>query len=130
MGRVIRWGATYFAILFGIGFVLGTFRVLWLEPRLGVRLAQLLEAPLMFAAIVLVGRWIGQRLGGVDITSRLSVGALAAACILAADLLVGVGLRNMTVVEVFTLRDPISGSVYYLLVAFTAVAPCLGRDVP
>jgi hypothetical protein len=29
----------------------------------------------------------------------------------------------MTWVEVFTTRDPVSGPVYYALVAFTAVAP-------
>ncbi len=59
----------------------------------------------------------------------LGVGALAAGLVLAADVFVGVGIRSMSVVEVFVTRDPISGAVYYALVGFTAVAPWLfGRN--
>jgi hypothetical protein len=36
---------------------------------------------------------------------------------------VGVGLRGMTVAEVFGDRDPVSGTVYYALVALMALAP-------
>ncbi|MFN8910213.1 MAG: hypothetical protein ACK5YW_13120, partial [Betaproteobacteria bacterium] len=59
VATVLRWAALYFAAVFGTGFVLGPLRVLWLEPRLGVRAAELLEAPFMLSAIVLAGRWAG-----------------------------------------------------------------------
>jgi hypothetical protein len=36
---------------------------------------------------------------------------------------VGVGLRAMTAAEVFGGRDPVSGTVYYALVALVALAP-------
>ncbi|MBP8980809.1 MAG: hypothetical protein KBG09_06155 [Syntrophobacterales bacterium] len=127
---ITRWAAIYFAIVFGVGFVLGPIRVLWLEPRLGVRLAELIEAPFMCLAIILAGRWVGQSLRSRSgEAAMLGVGALAAGLVLAADVFVGVGIRSMSVVEVFVTRDPISGAVYYALVGFTAVAPWLfGRN--
>lgn len=120
----------FFAILFGVGFALGLIRVSWLEPKLGVRVAELIEAPFMFLAIVMAGRWIGKQLRiGYGAAAKLAVGALAAGLILGADVVVGVGLRGMTVLEVFASRDPISGSVYYALLVLTAAAPWLfGRS--
>lgn len=122
--RIGRWGVLYFAILFGIGFMLGPIRVYWLEPRVGVRIAELIESPFMLLAIILAGRWVGRQLGiGYTEVSKLAVGAVAAVLILGADLLVGVGLRKMSALEVFISRDPISGFIYYLLVALAAVTP-------
>lgn len=123
-GPVVRWAGIYFALVFGVGFVLGPVRVLWVEPRVGSRLAELIEAPFMLTAIVLAGRWVGGRLrAGYGPGARLGVGLLAAALVLAADVGVGVGLRGMTVTGVFTARDPVAGAVYYLLVGWTALAP-------
>ncbi len=121
---VLRWAALYFVAVFGTGFVLGPIRVLWLEPRLGVRAAELTEAPFMLCAILLAGQWVGRRLRRrASAPATLAVGMVAASLVLAADLVVGMGLRGMTWVEVFTARDPVSGPVYYALVALTAVAP-------
>lgn len=119
------WAGRYFAVVFAVGFVLGPIRVLWLEPELGGRLAQLIEAPILAIAIVIAGRWVGRQLvrAGYRGAGRIGVGTLAAGLVLAADAVVGVGLRGMSVLEVFTGRDPVSGAVYYRLVAWTAVAP-------
>ena len=38
----------YFTLVFGAGFVLGIIRTLWVARRLGRRIAELMEAPLMF----------------------------------------------------------------------------------
>lgn len=124
--RIALRAAAYFGIVFGVGFLLGPIRVLWLEPRLGVRTAELIEAPFMLLAIVLAGRWVDRRLGDESgAAARLGVGVLAAGLVLGADVGVGVGLRGMSVVDVFTQRDPVSGPVYYALVALTAFAPWL-----
>lgn len=128
MRGTLAWAAVYFCAVFGTGFVLGPIRVLWLEPRLGVRAAELLEAPFMLLAIFLAGRWVGGRLRHrAGTASALAVGLLAAGLVLAADLAVGVGLRGMTWVEVFTARDPVSGPVYYGLVVLTGLAPWFFR---
>ncbi|MCS6807023.1 MAG: hypothetical protein RMM98_09600 [Acidobacteriota bacterium] len=63
--NVLRWvkpSATYIAIVFGVGFALGPICVVWLEPRLGVRTAELIEAPFMLLAVILAGRLVGRRL--------------------------------------------------------------------
>jgi hypothetical protein len=41
-----------FAMVFGVGFVLGTVRTLWVVPRFGNRTAELLELPLKHLAQV------------------------------------------------------------------------------
>jgi hypothetical protein len=121
---ILRWSGIYFGAVFGVGFLLGPIRVLWLEPRLGERAAQLIEAPFMLLATVLAGRWVGGHLrSGYGACARLAIGALAAGLVLLADLGVGVGLRGMTMAEVFGGRDPVSGAVYYALVALMALAP-------
>ena len=121
---MLKAAAIYFGIVFGTGFLLGPFRVLLLEPRVGARTAELLEAPVMLLAIVLVGRWVGRRwCSGFGSGARLGVGLIVAGLILGADLAVGVGLRGMSAVEVFAGRDPVSGTVYYALVALTAAMP-------
>lgn len=120
----MKSAAIYFAIVFGVGFALGPIRILGLEPRLGVRTAELIEAPVMLLAVILAARWVGRRLcAGFSPAARLGVGLVAAGIVLIADMAVGVGLRDMSFLEVFTARDPVSGSVYYALVALTAVAP-------
>jgi hypothetical protein len=50
--------ASYFTLVFGTGFVLGTIRVLWVVPQLGLRNAELLEQPIMLVALFLSARWI------------------------------------------------------------------------
>jgi hypothetical protein len=122
--RILKPAAVYFSLVFGVGFVLGPLRVLLLEPRVGPRTAELVEAPLMLTAILVIGSWVARRLcRGRSATARLGVGLTAAGLVLAADFAVGVGLRGMSVVEVVTGRDPVTGSIYYGLVALTAVAP-------
>jgi hypothetical protein len=49
--HALKAGAAYFALVFGTGFALGTIRTLWIVPRLGIRTAELLEAPFMLVAI-------------------------------------------------------------------------------
>ena len=55
-------GALYAIIVFLIGFILGTIRVLLVAPRLGETTAVILEAPMMLAASWFVCRWCVDRL--------------------------------------------------------------------
>ena len=57
MTTALKAGATYFTIVYLVGFVLGTVRVLVLVPRIGEVAAVLLETPIMLAA-----SWIASRL--------------------------------------------------------------------
>ena len=63
--QILKAGALYFALVFGAGFVLGAIRILWIVPRFGTRIAELMETPIMFVVTILAARWIVRRLGFV-----------------------------------------------------------------
>jgi hypothetical protein len=121
--HAVTAGAAYFALVFGVGFALGTIRTLWMVPLLGIRTAEILEAPFMLVAIWLAGGLIGRRfLIAESSAARVAVGAFALALLLAAEILMGVAFQGLSLVEVFTKHDPVSGSIYYaLLGVFTAM---------
>ncbi|MEO6715720.1 MAG: hypothetical protein ABIM50_00515 [Novosphingobium sp.] len=61
MKRSLIAATVYFLILFTLGFVLGTIRVLFVASRIGVLGATLAEVPLMLAAAILMCRWTVRR---------------------------------------------------------------------
>lgn len=126
MARILKLSWLYFCLIFGAGFVLGPMRVLFLEPRLGERTAQLLEMPVMLLVIWLAAGWLIQR-SAQNLSSKglLGFGLLAVSYVLVADVGVGVGLRSMTIAEVFLNRDPVAGSAYYGLLVLAAIMPWL-----
>ena len=122
--KVLLAAAVYFALVFGTGFVLGTIRVLFVVPLVGVRAAELIESPVMLLAVVLAARWVVRRFcRGYGGGKLLGVGVVAISILLAAEIAVGVGLRGMSFAEVFTDRDPVSGPVYFGLLGLFAVMP-------
>ncbi len=124
--QALKAGLLYFALVFGAGFVLGPIRVLWLVPRLGERIAELLELPVMLVVIVLSARWIVRRFALPPVAaSRLAMGGLAIGLLLAAEFAVVLWLRGMTLAEYFATRDPVSGTAYYAALAAFAVMPML-----
>lgn len=54
MTRAWQAGSAYFLLIFGLGFVLGTLRVLVVAPRLGPLAAVLVELPVILTAAWLV----------------------------------------------------------------------------
>jgi hypothetical protein len=124
--RALRAGALYFALVFGAGFALGTFRVLVVVPRLGARAAELIEAPLMLAFTFLAARWTVKRLAvPPQWTRRLEMGAVALGLLLAAEFTLVLGLRGLSLREYFATLDPVSGTVYYSLLGVFALMPVL-----
>ena len=84
IARVVGAGLLYFALTFGAGFLLGPIRILVLEPRVGVRAAELLEIPVMIGVTLLAARWVTRRLAVPPATGpRLGMGLLAAGLLLA-----------------------------------------------
>ena len=126
MARVVGAGVLYFALTFGAGFLLGPIRILVLEPRLGVRAAELLEIPVMIGVTLLAARWVTARLAVPTATGpRLGMGLLAAGLLLAAEFTLVLRLRGLTLEDYFASRDPISGSAYYASVLLLALLPLL-----
>lgn len=117
---------TYFALVFGAGFVLGSIRVPFLVPRLGERLAELIEMPFMFAVIVMSARFVTKRFAlPAASMPRLGVGFVALGLLVAAEILLVVALQDRTLGEYVASRDPLSGTVYLAMLAVFAVMPLI-----
>jgi hypothetical protein len=132
VSRVPLAALHYFACVFGAGFVLGAIRVPLLVPRLGVRWAELVEMPLMAAVIVVAARWIVRRHAlPAGAAVRLGVGFAALALLLAAEAGLAVALQGGSIAEVVASRDPVSGTVYALMLVVFALMPLfVARNAP
>ena len=116
----------YFGIVLGTGFALGAVRVPLLVPRLGERYAELLEMPIMLLVIVLAARYVVKRFNlAPDPVIRLQVGFAALAVSVAAELLLATVLQSQSLTQYLSSRDPVSGSVYLLLLLVFALMPAL-----
>jgi len=92
----IKAGAAYFFMVFALGFVLGTIRVLWLVPMMGEAAAVAAEQPVILTASWLAARWLVQRYDMVRARDRLTMGASAFALLMIAELLLAVSLFGQT----------------------------------
>ena len=122
----LKAGATYFGIVFGAGFVFGTIRQLWAVPRLGEMTAELIEMPFMLVVIVLAAGWTVSRFRIEPLfRPRLVVGLIALGLLLFAELTLVLGLRQLTLPEYIETRDPVSGTVYLVMLGVYALMPSL-----
>jgi hypothetical protein len=124
--QILKAAMLYFAVVCGAGFVLGPFRILWVVPRLGTRMAELLEAPVMFVITIVAARWIVRRLAVPRTpSSRLGMGCIALSLMLIAEFTLVLWLRGLSIREYLAGRDPIAGTVYYAMLGAFAVMPLL-----
>src|SRR5512144_2213284 len=124
--RKFQAGRVYFALVFGVGFVLGSIPVPFLVPRIGVRYAELLEMPFMFFAVLLSARYIVGRYHLPPTSfARLSVGFIALALLLAAELLLNTLVLRQSLAEYVASKDPVSGTAYVVMLGLFAVMPWL-----
>jgi len=124
--QILKAGLLYFALVFGAGFVLGPIRILWVVPRFGTRIGELMEAPIMFAITIAAARWVVRRLAVPSILSRrLGMGCVALSLLLIGEFALVLWLRGLSVREYLAGRDPVSGTVYYLILGVFAIMPLL-----
>ena len=104
--------------------MLGTIRTLWVVPRFGARTAELIETPIMLVVTILSARWIVTRLVVPSrFFSRLGMGCLALALLLIPEFTLVLWIRGISINEYFASRDPISGTVYYIMLVAFALMP-------
>lgn len=127
--RIATAALLYFAIVFGVGFVLGPIRVLWLEPRLGPVIATIGEAPFLLATMVVASRWVPRvvRLRQ-DLGSLALMGLGALALQQSADLAVGSRLRGISPAEQLGNFATTQGVIYAALLAAFKMIPLLCRS--
>jgi hypothetical protein len=122
--QILKAGVLYFALVFGAGFVLGAVRTLWVVPRVGARKGELIEMPIMLVVTIVAARWIVLHFAiSSEALVRLGVGGIGFALLLAAEFGLVVWLRGLSVREYLATRDPVSGTVYYLMLVVFAIMP-------
>jgi hypothetical protein len=116
----------YFILVFGAGFVLGPIRIMWIVPRFGTRIAELMETPIMFLVIIVAARWIARRLAvPYTLSIRLGMGCVALGLLLVAEFTLVLWIRGLSISEYLASRDPVSGTVYYVMLCVFAIMPLL-----
>jgi hypothetical protein len=121
--RIAAAAMLYFAVVFGVGFLLGPIRVLWLEPKLGPTIASLCEAPFLLIAMVVGAHWVPHFVRLRPSWPSLALmggGALVLQQL--ADFAVGISLRGLAPSEQLAHFSTAHGLIYAgLLVAFAAM---------
>jgi len=113
------------------GFLLGLVRIPLLVPFLGERWAELIEMPVMLLVIIMAARWVPERFGLKAKPGKcFAMGMLALLWMLAAETGLVLLVQDRSISEYIMGRDPVSGSVYLLmLLVFASLPFCLsGRQ--
>lgn len=91
MKQELKAGSAYFGIVFAVGFVLGTIRVLVLVPQFGELTSGLIELPIILTASWIICHWLIIRFSVPSIwQSRLTMGVLAFALLMIAELFLSI----------------------------------------
>jgi hypothetical protein len=123
---ILKAGALYFGLVFGVGFVLGTIRTLWVVPRVGARMAELMETPVMLVVTIVTARWMVLCLAVPSTPSaRLGMGGIALVLLPVAEFGLVLWLRGLSIRDYLATRDPVSGTVYYVMLGVFAIMPLL-----
>jgi len=80
----------------------------------------------MFVVILVAAGWIVRRLAVPSTpSSRLGRGCVALGLMLVAEFTLVLWLRGLSISEYLASRDPVSGTVYYVMLGVFAVMPLL-----
>jgi hypothetical protein len=102
MWRGGKAGLVYFAIVFAVGFLLGTLRVLVVAPKLGEPSAVLIELPVVLVISWIACGWTIIRFAVPGaLAPRLMMGGTAFAALMAAEMGVSVIAFGRTAVQHF-----------------------------
>ena len=109
--QATKAGALYAIVVFSIGFMLGTIRVLLLAPRLGETTAVIIEAPIMLSASWFVCRWCVDRLDvRRTVPARSLIGLVAFLVMMSAE--VGLGaVLGRSVADQIAMYKSASGAI-------------------
>lgn len=102
MRNDIKAGSAYFGIIFAVGFILGTIRVLVLVPRLGELIGGLIELPIILTASWIICSWSIMRFSVPRIwQSRLTMGIAAFVLLMIAEVFLSILLFGNSINDHF-----------------------------
>lgn len=125
--RIAGAGLAYWAVVFALGFVLGTIRVLWLAPLIGLLPATALELPLMLGASWFAAGWLVRRFVIDSAGEGLAAGGLAFALLMVAECTLAITMMGQTAAQwLADLRQPhallgLAGQVAFALMPWWRV---------
>jgi hypothetical protein len=126
MKRALTAATVYFLALFALGFVLGTIRVLFVAPQIGVLRATLLEVPLMLAAAFFMCRWTVRRWKvSPALAARWVMGLWFLVLLALFETLLGVTLFGRTLAETWAGFAKPAGIIGLTAQAIAALLPLL-----
>ena len=123
--KVLQSTLCYFGIVFAAGFVLGTIRVLMLEPAVGPQTAELLELPVMVTISYISAGFVVDRFGIPDLKTALAVGAAAFTLLVILEFTVVLGIRGVTLQEALAARASVAGVAYALSLILYGLFPAV-----
>lgn len=120
----VKSGLLYALVVFLVGFCLGTIRVLFVVPIIGVRWAEILEAPLMIVASFFAARYLLNLRGPFGRSQSFVIGLVALVFMAVAEISF-VLAQSFSMSEYVASRDPISGTVYLFSLGVFALMPLI-----
>jgi hypothetical protein len=124
--RVLKAGAVYFLIMFGVGWILGPTRELWAVPRFGRLTGVLLEAVFMLIAMAVSSRWVIRRFRvKPTFGSTISMGLVALAVLVPAEVAGVVRVRGLSLEEYLASFATAPGLVSLLMFLLFAAMPTI-----
>ncbi len=80
----------------------------------------------MLVVTIVAARWLVRRLAVPSTPfSRLGMGCVGLGLLLVAEFTLVFWLRGLTISEYFASRDPVSGTVYYVMLGVFGIMPLL-----
>ena len=128
--RILKAGLVYFLLVFGAGFALALVRIPFLVPRFGVRMAELVETPVMLLVILWASHRLARHRPPLGRPARLAAGCTAFVLLVTAELALAYVMGAQSLSQYIASRDPVSGSVYLGSLVFFAIAPALWSAGP
>ena len=122
---LLKAGLLYFVVVFGVGFVLGALRVLFVAPRIGERSAELSEMPIMCLVTIFTARWVVRHMWAPTRGRLIAIGSIALFLLAAAELAMVLLVRRVTVRDYLSSRDPVSGIAFLFMMVLFALMPVL-----
>ncbi len=112
MEKALRAGVAYFIIIFALGFILGTFRVLILVQFISEISAVLLETPLMLGASWFICRALIRKFDVIPtMLARLAMGGSAFTLLMIAEQLLGVFVFGRNLEELLFHYQTVAGAI-------------------
>lgn len=126
MTSVFLAGAAYAGTVFAIGLVLGTLRVLALQPLLGELAAVLMELPLILAASWVLCGWLMRRfIVPHRFSTRVALGAVALAVLLGLEWTLASSAFGRSAVEILAGYRSLPGALGLLAQLGFAALPAV-----